>query len=93
MTSQTKQSGRVDILVRMAPELKSRVIVAADDDGMSINNWLLNAIEQMLAVRDAEVAAGKSKADLEHRLDMKFQEIVASLAGESRLGTSPRPRR
>ena len=35
----------------------------------------------MLADRDAEVAAGKNKADLERRLEMKFQEIVASLAG------------
>jgi hypothetical protein len=86
MTSKTKQSGRVDILVRMAPELKSRVIEAANEVGMSMNDLVLAAIEQMLAIRDAEPAAGKSKADIEHRLDMKFQEIVASLACEARLG-------
>jgi hypothetical protein len=80
VTSKTKQSGRVDILVRMPPELKARVTKAATEDGATINDWLLDAIEEALAVRDAEVAADKKRTDLERRLEMKFNEIVVLLA-------------
>jgi hypothetical protein len=81
MSSKTKQSGRADILVRMPPELKLRVTKAATEDGATINDWLLDKIEDALAARDGEVAAAKDKAELEHRQAMLFQEIMASLAG------------
>jgi hypothetical protein len=86
MTSKTRESGRADILVRMPPELKLRVTKAANEDGMSVNDWLLDGIEQLLAFRDAEVAAGKRKADLERRRDQKFWEIVVAMAGAATLG-------
>jgi HicB family len=81
MTSETKQSGRANFLLRMDPALKASIATAATKDGVSINDWLLDAIDQKLADRDAEVAAGENKAELERRRDQKFQEIAASLAG------------
>src|SRR5258705_109705 len=81
MSSKTKQSGRVDILVRMPPELKLRVIRAAETNGVSVNGWLNYAISQVLAFHDAEVAADEKRKDLERLLQMKFEEIVTALAG------------
>jgi hypothetical protein len=86
MPSKTKQSGRAEILVRMAPKLKARIVAAATEDGLTTNDWLLDVIEEALAVRDAEVAAGKRKADLDRRLEMKLEEIVVVLAAEGKLG-------
>lgn len=86
MGSKTKQSGRVDILVRMSPELKARVIAAAQEDDATTNDWLLDGIEQALDAGDAEVAANKNKADLEQRREMKYEEIVQFLAGQSEVG-------
>jgi hypothetical protein len=80
MTSKTARSGRVDFLLRMQPKLKERIIKAANQDGVSVTDWLLDGIEHLLAVHDTEVAADKKRADIERRLEMKFQEIVASLA-------------
>jgi uncharacterized protein (DUF1778 family) len=76
MTSKTRQSGRAEILVRMPPETKARIIKAANQDGVSVTDWLLDVIEEALAVRDAEIAARKRKADLERRRDLKFWDIV-----------------
>ncbi len=81
MTSRPARSGRIGFLLRMAPELKLRVVAAAAEDGVSVNDLLIAAIEQVLAFRDAEVVAGERKADLERRLEMKFEQIVVSLAG------------
>ena len=86
MPSKTKQSGRAEILVRMAPKLKARIVTAATEDGLTTNDWLLDVIEEALAVRDAEVAAGKRKADLDRRLEMKLEEIVVVRAAEGKLG-------
>jgi hypothetical protein len=86
MTSKTKQSGRADILVRMEPKLKARIVAASNGDGVSVNYWLLDKIEDALAARDVEVAASKRKADLERRRDQKFWEIVTAMAGAATLG-------
>jgi hypothetical protein len=84
--SKTKESGRADILVRMAPLLKTRIVAAAKEDEITVNDWLLDVIERALAVRDAEVASGKRKADFDRRLEVKFEEIVVVLAAEGKLG-------
>jgi hypothetical protein len=81
MTSKTKQSGRADILVRMSPRLKERIGKAASEHGLTNNDWLLDVIKDALAAHDAEVAARERKQDLESRIESKFQEIMASLAG------------
>jgi hypothetical protein len=81
MASKTRESGRADILVRMEPKLKARIVAASNGDGVSVNDWLLDGIEQLLAARDTEIAAGKKRADLERRRDLKFEEIMTSLAG------------
>jgi hypothetical protein len=80
MVSKTKESGRADFLLRMPPELKARLVRAADEDGTTIRDLVLYAIEQMLDIRDAEIAARERKQDLESRIERKFQEIMASLA-------------
>jgi hypothetical protein len=85
MTSKTKQSGRTDILLRMAPELKARINKAASEDGLTTNDWLLDVIEDALAVRDAEVANNKKRAELERRHDMKYEAIVSVLAAEAQI--------
>jgi hypothetical protein len=77
MTSKT----RADFLLRMPPELKARLVKAADEDGTTIRDLALYAIEEMLDTRDAEIAARQRKQDLESRIERKFQEIMASLAG------------
>src|SRR5882762_6302259 len=81
MTSKTRESGRADFLLRMQPELKARLAKAADEDGTTIRDLALYAIEEMLDTRDAEIAARQRKQDLESRIERKFQEIMASLAG------------
>jgi predicted DNA-binding protein len=81
MVSKTAQSGRADFLLRMPPELKARLAKAADEDGTTIRDLVLYAIEEMLDTRDGEVAADKKRMNLEQRLEMKFEEIVVSLAG------------
>lgn len=81
MVSKTKQSGRADFLVRMPPELKARLAKAADEEGTTIRDLVLHAIEQMLDTRDGEVAADERKAGVERRRDLKFHEIMVSLAG------------
>jgi hypothetical protein len=86
MPSKTKESGRVDFLLRMEPELKARITKAANHHRVSVNDWLLDGIEDLLAFHDAEVTADKKKADLEQRLEMKFAELVETLAGAARLG-------
>jgi hypothetical protein len=81
MSTSTRESGRADFLLRMPPELKARLAKAAAEDGTTIRDLVLYAIEQMLDIRDGEVAADKKRADLEHRLSLKFDELVAALAG------------
>ena len=81
MPSKTAQSGRADILVRMSPRLKERIGKAASEQGLTNNDWLLDVIKDALAAHDAEVAARERKQDLESRIESKFQEIMASLAG------------
>jgi hypothetical protein len=80
MTS-TKQSGRADFLLRMEPKIKAGLDRAAKEDGTTIRDLVLYAIEQMLDTRDAEIAARERKQDLESRIERKFQEIMVSLAG------------
>src|SRR5258706_7348751 len=81
MPSKTRQSGRADILVRMSPRLKERIGKAASEHGLTNIDWLLDVIKDALAAHDAEVAARERKQDLESRIESKFQEIMASLAG------------
>jgi hypothetical protein len=81
MTSKTRESGRADFLLRMEPELKARLAKAADEEGATIRDLALYAIEQMLDTRDAKIAARERKQDLESRMERKFQEIMASLVG------------
>src|SRR5215471_7268449 len=88
MTSKTKQSGRADFLLRMPPELKARLDKAAEEDGVTITDLVLYAIEQMLDARDAEGAADKRRAALERHLELKFDEIVVLLAGGDIAGLS-----
>jgi hypothetical protein len=86
MVSKTKELGRADILVRMSLDLKSRVIQAAADDGVTNNDWLLDVIERAVEAHEAEVTAETRKADLEQRLDLKFEEIVSYLAAKAKVG-------
>jgi len=79
MTSKTKQSGRAGFPLRMEPELKQRLDRAAKEDGMSLNNWILSALEEVLAYRDAKTAAEKKKADIERLREMKFEQIMVLL--------------
>jgi hypothetical protein len=80
MPSKTKESGRADILLRMEPGLKARIVKAANEDGMTINDCLLDLIEYALNARDAAGAASKRKADLDSRRDAKYEAIVSALA-------------
>jgi hypothetical protein len=86
LTSKTKQSNRAGFPLRMEPELKKRLDRAADEDGMSLNNWILSALEEVLAYRDARGAAEKKKAGIERRLDMKIEEIVSLVATRDKVG-------
>jgi hypothetical protein len=77
----SKKSGGADFLLRMEPKIKARLDRAAKEDGTTIRDLVLYAIEQMLDIRDGEIAADKKRASLEHRLNLKFDELVAALAG------------
>jgi len=81
----TKESGRAGFPLRMEPELKERLDRAAEEDGASLNNWILSALEEVLAYRDAKGAAERRKADIDRRLDMKFEAIVSVLAAEAKI--------
>jgi hypothetical protein len=84
--SKTKESGRTDMLVRMPPELKSRIEAAAKEAGISNNDWVLSAIEASLADRDAEARKRGDIEALEHRQEMKFEQIVELVALKNRFG-------
>ncbi len=88
MVSNTKESNRADFLLRMPSKMKERLVRAADEDGTTIRDLVLYAIEQMLNARDAEVAADKRRAALEQHLELKFDEIVVLLAGGDIAGLS-----
>jgi hypothetical protein len=81
MTSKTRESGRADFLLRMPEQMKLRLAKAADEDGTTIRDLALYAIKRMLDIRDGEIAADKKRAGIEDRLNLKFDEIMASLAG------------
>jgi hypothetical protein len=85
MTSKTRQSGRADVLFRMPAALKERLSAAAARDGLTINDWLLDATEEKLAASDARIAAGKKRAELELRREMKLEAIVSALAAGAKV--------
>jgi len=49
-------------LLRMEPELKARLAKAADEEGATIRDLALYAIEQMLDTRDAKIARPRTQA-------------------------------
>jgi hypothetical protein len=79
--SKTKESGRVDLFLRVSPALKKRIADAAGEDGVSQTEWALAAIEWVLDDRDAEIRKKVRSAALEEQIDQKFDELVALLAG------------
>jgi predicted DNA-binding protein len=86
MASKTKQSGRVDLPIRMSPELKLRIVSAANDQGISQIRWVLNAIERELDDHDAFVADRENVEALRARLATKLEEIIALLVRNCGLG-------
>jgi hypothetical protein len=86
MTSKIGESGRAGFPLRMDLRLKQRLDRAAKEDGMSLNNWILSALEEVLAYRDARGAAEKKRADIERRRDMKIEEIVSLVATRDKVG-------
>src|SRR5258708_5416769 len=79
--SKTKESGRVDLFLRVSPVLKRRIADAAGEDGVTLTDWVLYAIESVLDDRDAENSKNEKIAALEEKIAEVFDEVVAWLAG------------
>ena len=86
MISKTKESGRADLLIRMPPELKERIEKAARLVGMTKTDWVLQAIEAILHVQELQAKAQEEVLAIRLQQEAKFEEIVASLAAEQKLG-------
>jgi hypothetical protein len=77
---------RVGTPLRMPPTLKHQVASAAEQTGVSENEWILGAISDRLANYEEESRRNDELAALEARLEMKWEEIIAALAVKHRLG-------
>jgi len=86
MISKTKESGRADLLIRMPPELKERIEKAARLVGMTKTDWVLQAIEAILHVQELQAEAQEESLEIRRQQETKFEEIVAALAVEQKLG-------
>ncbi|MGB6542152.1 MAG: hypothetical protein WBF03_14930 [Xanthobacteraceae bacterium] len=86
MISKTKESGRVDLLIRMQPELKQRVEKAARLVGKTQTDWVLKAIEVILHVQELQAKAQTEIAEIRIEQEAKFEEILATLAVQQKLG-------
>jgi predicted DNA-binding protein len=86
MISKTKESGRADLLIRMPPELKERIEKAARLVGMTKTDCVLQAIEAILHVQESQAEAQEEILAIRHQQEAKFEEIVAALAAEQKLG-------
>jgi predicted DNA-binding protein len=86
MISKTKESGRADLLIRMQPELKERLEKAARLVGMTKTDWVVQAIEAILHVQELQAEAQEEILAIRVKQEAKFEEIVAALAAEQKLG-------
>ena len=86
MISKTKESGRADLLIRMEPELKERIEKAARLVGMTKTEWVLQAIEAILHVQELQAEAQQEILEIRGEQEAKFEEILAALAAEQKLG-------
>jgi predicted DNA-binding protein len=86
MISKTKESGRADLLIRMQPELKERLEKAARLVGMTKTDWVVQAIEAILHVQELQAEAQKGILAIRRQQEAKFEEIVATLPAEQKLG-------
>jgi hypothetical protein len=84
MSSKTKSSGRADLFLRVEPQFKDRLAMAAKENGLTLTDWALDLLEGGQAAYEARRAGDKRKADLEVALDAKFVEIVALMPSASR---------
>jgi len=86
MISKTKESGRADLLIRMQPELKERLEKAARLVGMTKTDWVVQAIEAILHVQELQAKAQTEIAEIRIEQEAKFEEILAALALQQKLG-------
>jgi predicted DNA-binding protein len=86
MISKTKESGRADLLIRMQPELKERLEKAARLVGMTKTDWVVQAIEAILRVQELQAEAQEGVLAIRLQQEAIFEEIVAALAAEQKLG-------
>ena len=86
MISKTKESGRADLLIRMPPELKERIEKAARLVRMTKTDWVLQAIEAILHVQELQAEAQEEILEIRRQQETKFEEIIAALAAEQKLG-------
>lgn len=73
--SETKQPGRMDLVVLMRPDLKRRLEDAAQKEGMTNNDWVLTAIEARLAVHDAKVESREDVESPEYQQEQKLDDL------------------
>jgi hypothetical protein len=59
---------------------------AAEEAGLSDNKWILNVIQERLAIRNAESRKREDIAALDRKIDMKWEEMIAVLAAKQGLG-------
>ena len=86
MISKTRESGRAELLIRMRPELKERIEKAARLVGRTKTDWVLGAIEAILRVQELQAEAQEEIRAIRVKQEAKFEEIVAALAAEQKLG-------
>jgi predicted DNA-binding protein len=86
MISKTKESGRAELLIRMQPELKKRIEKAAWLVGRTKTDWVLQAIEAILHVQELQAEAQEEIRAIRVKQEAKFEEIVAALRVEQKLG-------
>jgi hypothetical protein len=70
----------------MPQELKRRLEDAAQEAGVTRNDWVLRSIEATLTTRDAESRKREGIEQIEGQLDIKYQEFLTALAVKHRLG-------
>jgi uncharacterized protein (DUF1778 family) len=86
MIGKTKESGRADLLIRMQPELRERIEKAARLVRMTKTEWVLQAIKAILHVQELQAEAQQEILEIRGELEAKFEEILAALAAEQKLG-------
>ena len=81
------------LAITVAPDVHTRVMAAAEEDGVSVSAWMTSAARRALLIRDGLAAVGEWEADhgalTEAELAAARQRVTSQLRPSARSGRRP----